>query len=380
MIDIQDAIEQSKSKQNISDGGSQCFDFGDVILVRYTLPLMYVTDHYRARDCEERVMEGINQKNQNGVNTPKHISMMRTIEGTNDVCYVLQEKCKGKNCASMQKYGVPYDTVISDLNRVYNIPMEHYKKLIRDGCQLYEMGYECKNKNLFYDEKTGFWFIDFLSYDVDKAFDENDPIKLFEALKFVVPRPRQIASMLDFNEELSSEQKAKKDLLENSIEAKTLLAIKSVIPTFEKYEKFYLYNKDVGLKKYLMEQGIVQKDLFRFEEEDYPIYDELYEVVVNQMIDKIINKGEEFWSVEVNDVRNDSDLFCLIDMWRSHRDNPIRRSDYQDEYDYNRDLKSKFTETMLRTIVKKLEESEYHENATKFINDFYSKYEAPIQK
>ena len=380
MIDIKDAIEQSKNKQNISDGGSQCFDFGDVVLVKYTLPLKYVKDNHRARDCEERVMEGVNQKIQKGVNTPKHISVMRTIEGTDDVCYVLQEKCKGENCASMAKYGAPYDTVISDLNRVYSIPFEHYKKLISDGCMLYEMGYEAKNKNLFYDEKTGFWFIDFLDYDVEKSFDENNPIKLFKTLKYVIPKPRQVASSLKYNAELSPDQKLKKDLLEYSIEAKTILAIKSVIPNFEKYEKFYLFDRDASIKQYLMEQGVVQKDLFKLEEKDYPVYDELYEIVIDNIIDKITNKGEEFWSVEVNDIRNDSNLFCLMEMWKCHKDNSINESDYQDEYDYESDLRSQFTETMIRKIVKKLEESEKNENSTKFINDFYSKYEDHIKK
>lgn len=380
MIDIKDAIEQSKNKQNISDGGSECFDFGDVILVKYILSLKYAKDKQRARDCEEMVMEGVNQLIQKGVNTPRHISVMRTIEGTKDVCYVLQEKCKGKNCASMAKYGVSYDTVISDLKRVYNMPFEHYKELIRDGCLLYGMGYESKNKNLFYDEETGFWFIDFLYYDIEQVFDENDPIKMFEALKFVVPRPRQIASSLRYGEELSPEQKSKHDLLEYSIEAKTLFAIRSVIPNFEKYEKFYLYDKSAGLKKYLMEQGIVKKDLFKLEEEDYPVYDELYEMVVNQIIDKIINKGRDFRNVEVNDIRNDSDLFCLREMWKYHKDNFIDRSDYQDEYAYERDLNSRFTEEMIEKIVKKLEESDKNENSTKFIDAFYSKYETQMKK
>ncbi len=35
MIDIKEAIEQSKNKKNISTGGSECFDFGNVVLVKY---------------------------------------------------------------------------------------------------------------------------------------------------------------------------------------------------------------------------------------------------------------------------------------------------------------------------------------------------------
>lgn len=51
----------------------------------------------------------------------------------------------------MVKYNQPYDEIIRELEFVNNIPFEHYKKLVSDSCQLYEMGYERKNKNLFYD-------------------------------------------------------------------------------------------------------------------------------------------------------------------------------------------------------------------------------------
>ena len=380
MIDIKDAIEQSKTMKNISDGGSQCFDFDSVVLVKYTLPLKYIKNNHRARDCEEIVMEGINKKVQDGVNTSKHISMERVIEGDNDVCYVLQEKCKGSNCASMSLYGVSYDKMISDLEFVYNIPFDHYKKLISDGCKLYEMGYEAKNKNLFYDKESGFWYIDFLDYDKENSFNDQDPIKIFQSVKYIIPKPRQIASRTRYNEELSPEQKVKSDLLEHSIEAKTLLAIKSVIPNFEKYEKFYLCGKSDGLKRYLMEQGIVEKDLFNFEDNDYTVFNELYEIVVDNIISKIVNKGEKFWSIESNSVRNDSDFFCLIHMWAYHKDNPINKSDYEDEYDYEDAVRSCFTKKMLNEVAQKLEGSEKNENSINFLNDMYSKYENHTKK
>lgn len=375
MIDINDAIGQSKNMKDISDGGSQCFDFGDVILVRYTALLKYVKDNYRSRENEEVVMEGVNQKIQNGVNTPKHLAMKRTIEDDRDVCYVLQEKCKGINCASMSEYGVSYDKMISDLEFVYNIPFEHYKKLISDGCQLYDMGYEKKNKNLFYDKETGFWYIDLLEYDKDNPFDINNPVKVFEALRYIIPNPIQIASTVKYKEALSAEQQEKKELLMHSIEAKNLLAIKSIIPSFERYEKFYLFSKSDGLKRYLMDQGIIDKDLFRFESADYPVYDELYEIVINQIIDKIVNKGEKFWSIETNDITNDSNLFCLIQMWALHKDNTVNRSDFEDKYDYEDALRSTFKKNMLSRIAQILEGLESNDNIVNFLNDMCSKYE-----
>ena len=74
---------------------------------------------------------------------------------------------------------------------------------------LYEMGYETKNKNLFYDEETGFWFIDFLSNKEDEKFDPNNPKKVFETLKYVCPKPLQIASKLSYGIEISDEDKKK---------------------------------------------------------------------------------------------------------------------------------------------------------------------------
>ncbi len=38
MTDIDIAIKESKNKENISNGGSMCFYFGDVVLVKYSCP------------------------------------------------------------------------------------------------------------------------------------------------------------------------------------------------------------------------------------------------------------------------------------------------------------------------------------------------------
>ena len=81
MISIEEAITKSKELPNISYGGSMCYDFGDIVLVKYTLPLKYVKPGYRARENQEIVMKGINEKASKGVNTPKHIDMKRVVEG-----------------------------------------------------------------------------------------------------------------------------------------------------------------------------------------------------------------------------------------------------------------------------------------------------------
>lgn len=53
MKSIEEYIELSKSKENISDGGSFACDFGDVILIKYT----YLFEE------EDALAEIVNEKN-----------------------------------------------------------------------------------------------------------------------------------------------------------------------------------------------------------------------------------------------------------------------------------------------------------------------------
>lgn len=95
MIDIKNAIEQSKKMENVSAGGSQCFDFIDVVLVKYIVSLKYVEEYkHRARSCEEDVMEGVAPKIKNGVNTPRHLAIARVIEGKNTFAMSYKKKVK----------------------------------------------------------------------------------------------------------------------------------------------------------------------------------------------------------------------------------------------------------------------------------------------
>ena len=371
MININDAIAKSKTMPDVSNGGSKCYDFGDVVLVKYTLSLEYVKPGYRAREKEESIMMAINEKAANGVNTPRHIDMKRVIEDNQDVCYVLQEKCKGRNCASMSKYGEPIDVVLSQLEYVNNIPFEHYVKLVQDSCMLYEMGYEAKNKNLFYDDQTGFWFIDFLDNKEDK-FDMNNPRKVFEAIKFVCPRILQITSSTSIHAKISEEDRNKYESLQNSIKAKFFLAIKKAIPTFAKYELFYLLDEyeDENFNKYLMDKNIVNRDLFNATNEDFSVYNELFSNVVNEISHDIAFKGKLYWQVEANDIRNKSELLGLISFYKRFICNDISKEDYEDEWDYTIAIKRSYTSKMMLAIYEKLCDMEPNENITKFISEF----------
>ena len=43
MIEIDSAIEKSKNMSNSSVGGSPCFDFGDVVLIKYSCQIIIYT-------------------------------------------------------------------------------------------------------------------------------------------------------------------------------------------------------------------------------------------------------------------------------------------------------------------------------------------------
>ncbi len=370
MLKIDDAIIKSKKLQNISDGGSECYDFGNAVLVRYTIPLKYVKPGYRARENQESVMVGVNKKASEGVNTPKHIEMKRVVEGENDVCYVLQEKCKGKNCASMGKYGALIERVLKELEFVSTIPFEHYEKLVSDACMLYEMGYEAKNKNLFYDEETGFWFIDFLHNKEDQQFDSSNPKKIFETLKYVCPKPAQIASQLSYDAKISDEDRKNIESLSYAAKAKYFLACKKVIPTFNKYEFFYLLEEPDDYKKYLMENGIVERDLFSATNEDFDVYNELYSNVVNEISEEVSINGEKFWQVAVNDIRINSNLFSLNKFYREFICEDIKKDDFEDDWEYEKSVDSLFTSQMMDSIYDNLTTMPLNDNISSFISDY----------
>ena len=130
----------------------------------------------------------------------------------------------------------------------------------------------------------------------------------------------------------------------------------------------------------LMDNNIVKKDLFNLEECDYQIYDELYNIVVNSIVDKIVKDGEPFRSVEVNDIRNDSELFGLLELWEKHKNNPVNREEYEDKYDYEYETRQMFTQEMLDAIVSKLKTMDQNENVKNFLSEMSSKNDSHIKK
>ena len=368
MIDIDSAINESKTKKNISDGGSPCFDFGDVVLIRYREPVAFLHGKH-ARDKEDEVMKAINQKADAGVNTPRHIAMKRVIEdeGKYETCYVLEEKCPGVSCESINKYGVSPEEMLASLTLISNIPFEQYKKLILDGCMLYEMGYEAKNKNLFYDSETGFWYIDFLDNEETNKFDPNDIRKIFDALKSRIPKPLYIAAKPSYDTILSPEETEKKKKLEFAIKAKTLLATRACFPKFIKYEKFYLSSESDEYKAYLMKTGITNDNLNALSENDYRTFYELYEIVMNRITDQVVNHNVTYWDIKTNEIRNENGIFNLANVWTMHNDCMVKREDYEDNYDYVRAARDELIVKMITDLTERLRKLPPNESINAFL-------------
>lgn len=373
MISIKEAIKEYKDKKNISNGGSECYDFGDAVLLV----------SYNDWKQDEELMKFINQKADKGVNTPRYLAIERVPSVKSNICYVLQEKCKGINCANLRKYNVSFDDKIASLEFLLNIPFDHYKKSIIDGIELIETDYEFKPKNAFYDEKSGFWYIDFGEIDKEKAFDPNDPKKILYIMDEGFIKPLNMASSLDDYSKLTPEQRQRIKELEYAIEAKTFLAIKTVIPNAERYEKMYLLSKDDDYKQYLMKEGVVKKDLMNLEQTDYEVFNELYEILMKGLIDRVINNKKlshsltAFEDTKINSIRINSAGLYLQDFFKKSKYNDINREDFAEESEYEFAVSELFESKVLNDLICRLEQMELNDNIKLFLSEASEKQELP---
>ena len=148
-----------------------------------------------------------------------------------------------------------------------------------------------------------------------------------------------------------------------------LLAMKAELPILERYEKFFLLGESDLYKNYLMKEKVVQKNLLVLEVEDYEIYDELYQLVLEGLVQKIVEQGEPYWSIECNDIRNDAELFHLQKFWESHVENPLTREEYKSDLQYKLACDDLFTERMLEKIIEELKGLEPNPNIMKFLEE-----------
>lgn len=316
--------------------------------------------------------------------------MKKLKEGKYEVCYVLQEKCKGINGVKIARQADTAEKVIKNLEYIAKIPFEQYIKLIYDGCMLFEMGYEAKTKNSFYDEETGFWYIDFLINDpkeLNDKFDFNNPIKIFQAVENRIPQPAAMCGLP--NVEWTIEEINKKRELIKIIYGKRFLASKKTIPLLKKYEKFFLLQYSDDFKQYAMDNNIVDCNLFEINEEDKNIFNELCELVVDNVCNVIVNDlskvnqklenkiksleqkflmGEiteeqrkrlksiiikQWFHDVIDDQENQSNLLNLIDFYKKG----LKNNNFS-----SNDLEEMFSQNLMKLIYKKIKlmESNYY--------------------
>ena len=118
-----------------------------------------------------------------------------------------------------------------------------------------------------------------------------------------------------------------------------------------------------------MQNKLVKKDLTSLDSIDYEVFQELYEMVIKGLIDKIKNKGEKFWNIERNDIRNDSNLFNLQSFFEQSKYNSIKPEEFYDTYDYEYEVRELYTINVLNDLIGRLEQMEPNENITSFLTD-----------
>lgn len=329
-MDIDSYISQVDSKRNVSDGGSAAFNFGDVILIKYTIPNKYGI----ARDCEEEVAKAANIKNSQGVRTPLHLEIKRTNNETENICWVLQEKAKGD---SFLEYTLaknnPTDQLIKQ-QELLDAPSSHYEKCVKDLCELFHMGIELKPKNIFYDKNKdtgGFTFIDLLGYDKTPLNSNSisDVLRLDKYIGFIYA----FSTIYEYQKG-SLEEKQKSLELSLKIRLKIFKAMKKVIPNFEQFERWVLRSYPNVVQEYFKNNSIYKEDL-TLTEKDYQQFDEFINNIINDWIKKIAMGSLNVAQIKLNEIRIKASEMGLFDAWKLHKLSPIyNKEQYADEYDF----------------------------------------------
>lgn len=329
MKSIEEYILEAKNMKNISDGGSAAYDFGSVVLIKYSIPTKYGV----ARENEELVAVSANEMKANGVNTPRHLAIKRIYEGDNNICFVLQEKANGISftnyCTSDPKLQLYYQEELA------GAPDSHYEKCISDLSMLFHMGLELKPKNIFYDKSKdngGFTFIDLLNYDsTPMDFDSIRDVLWLDKYARFISNFTQISS---YNNMASEEEKNRSLELSYQIRCKIFKAMEKVIPNFNKFRRWILRTNPKDLLSFFENNGIFVGDL-SLTEVEYAQFDYYIEEIVNECIEKISSGENKLWQIEVNEIRNMLNEMGMREAYSIHISNPINnREEYEDEWEF----------------------------------------------
>lgn len=341
MNNIDEYIKASKKMENVSDGGSECFDFGNVVLVKYKISIRFNGD---ARENEELIAAAANKKRDMGVNTPYHLAIKRVTDEKDNICYVLQEKAKG---ASFNIYYKEPAEQLQVQELLLEAPDTVYEKCVSDLCELFNMGLELKGKNIFYDNSkdgAGFTFIDLLRYNTTPLNPDSisDVIRLDKMASFIYNIPR----VREYNRTATEEQKEESTVLYYKMKQKTFRAMEKVVPNFSRFRRWVLRTYSDDVLDFFENNGTIVGNL-TLNEDECREFDNYIEQIVNNCLEKIAIGKNEFWDIRTNEIRIALDMMGLQAAWKYHSANPINNpSAFDDKWDFER-AREKYLEDMV---------------------------------
>lgn len=374
MVNIDDYIEKIKDMPNVSVGGSEAYAFGDVILVCYKT----LKEYGIARECEDKVMISANAKNAIGVRTPKHLAMKRVDVDDTSYCFVLQEKAKGVPFTEYCRKSP--EEQLKMQRKLISIPNSHYEKYVSDIMQLLYCGIEPKPKNVFYDDDPvngGFTTIDLLGMSDGEEFNP-DSIDDIKRVYQIVSLIGEFTTISLYDENATEEQKEMSHELNDIIKYRVILAMRRVVPNFDKYERIILRTLYSDSLENLKKMGLNFDDLTLTAEEEERINLDIQKIVL-ECVEKIASGKFEFWQIDSNEIRISSDKLCLPTDFSYSSNSGLNRSDFDDEYDYRKEASGLLKERALNDLYLALVEySKTHNND--FINQALSELSEIRQK
>lgn len=333
MYNIDEYIKASAKMENVSDGGSECFDFGNVVLVKYKVSVKYSVNAI-ARENEELIAEAANKKRNMGVNTPYHLAIKRVTDEKDNICYVLQEKAKG---ASFNIYYKEPAEQLQVQQLLLGVPDTVYEKCVSDLCELFNMGLELKGKNIFYDNSkdgAGFTFIDLLGYDITPLNPDSicDVIRLDKMASFIYNIPR----VSIYSQIATKEQIEKSTILYYKMKQKTFEAMEKVVPNFSRFRRWVLRTYSNDVLDFFEKNGTVVGNLTLTDDECRE-FDNYIEQIINECLEKLATGKNKFWQIRANEIRIALDTMGMQAAWKYHSANPIDDPiAFDDKWDFER--------------------------------------------
>jgi len=360
IVTIEEYIKLSKKMPNTSDGGSICYHFPNVALVKYTIPKKYGL----ARPSEESIRINVNQKRKEGVRTPAHLAIKRETElnpktgEETEVCWVLQELAPGKNF----NYYCHGETITDKINLqevIANAPFSHFQKLVKDVMELLYFGIEIKPQNVYYDDnkKTGgFTIIDLLKDGSENKFNSES----MADIRFLKDCCTNLIERcgIGYFDKATIPEREKSQELRYQMRACIFQALESTIPNFSNKRRWLLRSYSKDTLNYFSTHGLIVGNLSLTESEVNEFASQLRHIA-DTCIEKIASGEYRYWQIMCNEIRISLSQNLLNDAWLYHPSNNRQESSYTSEYaefDWQSDCKKDLENMAKRIFIKRFKD------------------------